>query len=450
MEVTKKTRLQYRIQYVIFILLFLTTIGLLAWLSLQHNIQSDWTQGKRNSLSDDTIRLLQQLEGPVLIRSYQTEDPRIKQAATEILNRYKQYKTDLDFQILNPDLDIELAKADNISLFGQTLVRLNDRQELVDSLNETNLSNALLRLSRKTNALVLFIQGHGERDPESAANTGYLQFKQALTRTGFEISTINLLSDTIPEDTTTLVLAAPGHPLLDTEVEKIRQYLETGNNLLWLQDPGELASLEPVAAQLGIVFNNGIVVDTNPNLKETLRIQHPAVVPILAYNPHKITDDIRYNTLFPIARALQPVADTEWLVSPLLQTLSESWSETSGFALDVKFEADKDDIKGPLHIGYALEKPKEKGNQRIVIIGDSDFLANTYLGAGANLLLGTNIMNWLSEDDTLIAIAPKTAPDIKLELNDTEVAIIGIGFLIILPLSLILTGIFIWHRRRNR
>jgi ABC-type uncharacterized transport system involved in gliding motility auxiliary subunit len=406
--------------------------------------------GKRNSLSDDTIKLLNELSGPVLIRSYQTEDPRLKEAASEILNRYKQHKTDLDFQILNPELDIELAKADNISLYGQTLIRLKDKQELVDSLNETNVSNALLRLSRKTQPLVIFTQGHGERDPENTSNTGYAQFRQKLITSGFEISTLNLLSETIPEATTTLVLASPSHPLLDTEIEKVSQYIQQGGNLFWLQDPGDLATMQTLASQLGMVFNKGIVVDTNPNLKETLRIQHPAVVPILAYNPHKITNDIRYNTLFPIARALSPMTETEWAASPLLQTLPESWSETSGFALDVKFEADKGDIRGPLHIGYALEKPGVKRTQRIVIIGDSDFLANTYLGAGANLLLGMNIMNWLSEDDALISIAPKTAPDLKLELNDTQVAIIGFGFLIILPLLLLFSGIFIWHKRRNR
>ncbi|MDH5484525.1 MAG: GldG family protein [Gammaproteobacteria bacterium] len=450
MDVTQKTRLQYRIQYAIFILLFLTGIGLIAWLSLQHNIQSDWTMNKRNSLSDDTVKLLTELDGPVLVRSYQTEDLRLKQAASEILNRYKQHKADFDFQVLNPELDIELAKADNISLYGQTLIRLGDRQELVDSLNETNVSNALLRLSRKTESLLLFIQGHGERDPDSTSNTGYAQFKQSLITSGFKINTLNLLSETIPENTTALVLGSPSQALLETEVAKISQYIQQGGNLLWLQDPGELSTLQPIADQLGMVFNRGIVVDTNPNLKETLRIQHPAVVPILAYNPHRITNDIRYNTLFPIARALTPKADTEWQASPLLQTQPESWSETDGFALDVKFEADKGDTRGPLHIAYALEKQAEKRTQRIVIIGDSDFLANTSLGAGANLLLGMNIMNWLSEDDALISIAPKNAPDLRLELNDSQVAIIGFGFLVVLPLLLLLTGIFIWHKRRNR
>ncbi|MDH5734571.1 MAG: ABC transporter, partial [Gammaproteobacteria bacterium] len=67
-----------------------------------------------------------------------------------------------------------------------------------------------------------------------------------------------------------------------------------------------------------------------------------------------------------------------------------------------------------------------------------------------NLALGLNILNWLNTDDTLIAIHPKSAPDLTIELNDSETAIIGLGFLVILPLLLSGTGVFIWQKRRKR
>jgi len=95
------------------------------------------------------------------------------------------------------------------------------------------------------------------------------------------------------------------------------------------------------------------------------------------------------------------------------------------------------------------DKPA-KASQRVVIAGDSDFLANSYIGAGANLQLGLNIINWLSGDDDLIAIEPKHAPDTKLQLDDTEILIIGAGFFLVLPSALFAAGLTIWFRRRRR
>ena len=451
MQVTSRSRLQLRIQYIIFIMLFISCIGLLAWLSTEYTFRSDWTAGKRNSLADDTVKLLKQLDGEINIRSYQADDPTTRQAVEEILERYKSHNKNLHFKLLNPDLEIELAKADSINSYGQTIIKYNNKQELLNSLNEQSITNALIRLSRKSQPVISFIQGHNERNPDESTNTGYSTFKKQLMDKGFDIQNINLLQNKLTTDIKLLVLAAPNHKLLEGEVKQLLDFINQGGNLLWLQDPGDLQNLESLQDLLKINFLNGVLVDNNPSLRETLRIQHPAVIPVISYGQHKITEELRYNTLFPIANAIDFNKDNEWLTTPLLITLPGSWSETDGFALDVKFEEQKGDIAGPHTPGLALERTLDNTkSQRLVVIGDSDFLANTYIGAGANLTLGLNIVNWLNTDDSLIAINPKSAPDLKLELDDTETAIIGLGFLVFLPLSLAGIGIFIWHRRRNR
>ena len=98
----------------------------------------------------------------------------------------------------------------------------------------------------------------------------------------------------------------------------------------------------------------------------------------------------------------------------------------------------------------AEDNNRDKASQRVIVTGDSDFLANSYIGAGANLSLGMNIINWLAGDDDLIAVEQKQAPDTRLELDDTEIMLIGTGYFIILPATLILSGVVIWMRRRRR
>lgn len=86
----------------------------------------------------------------------------------------------------------------------------------------------------------------------------------------------------------------------------------------------------------------------------------------------------------------------------------------------------------------------------MLVVGDGDFLSNAYLGNGANLDLGLNIVHWLTHDDELIAIRPRSAPDRTLELSKTAQLFIGFGFLFVIPGLLLTAGILIWLKRRKR
>jgi len=87
--------------------------------------------------------------------------------------------------------------------------------------------------------------------------------------------------------------------------------------------------------------------------------------------------------------------------------------------------------------------------QRLIIVGDGDFLSNVFLGYGGNLDLGLKMINWLATDDTLIDIPSKTAVDLDLELSSSAVILLGGIFLFILPLGLISMGLSVWLWRRK-
>ncbi len=457
MEISAKSRLQYRIQAILFVVLFLLVIALLAWLSTQFSVRSDWTAGKRNSLTDDTVKLLTTLDAPVHVRSYQGEDPNAMQGIRDVFSRYQRHKKDFNFRIVNPDIEPDLAKADGIREYGQTIIKYHDKQQIIASLDEQSISNALLRLSRTASPLVTFVSGHGERDINDQSNIGYALLQRQLTEKGFSFSQINLLSDSIPDTTHILVIAGASHNYLAGEIDNVLAYLERGGQLLWLVDPESGQSFDKLYAQLGLQIIPGVLVDTNPQLRATLRTPHPAILPILAYGEHAITAELRYHTLFSMAAAFKtqatPVAaNTTWKATPFLLTLPDSsWSETGNFFLDVTLDKKTGDTPGPLSVGYALEKPgADNRQQRVVVIGDSDFLSNANLGAGANLLLIQNTFNWLAEDDHLMNITPRVAPDLDLRLNQYELIVIGFGFLIVLPLLLAGCGFYIWFKRRKR
>ena len=118
--------------------------------------------------------------------------------------------------------------------------------------------------------------------------------------------------------------------------------------------------------------------------------------------------------------------------------------------IQIKQEDDAGEKPGPLNIALLFTRKEGEKDQRIVIFGDGDFISNAYLGNGANLNLGLNLVRWLSGDEKLLDIPAKTAPDLTLELSQFAGTAIAITLLILMPLGLFGTGFYIWWRRRNQ
>ncbi len=463
MDVTPKSRLHLRLQNALFVILFLGVVGLLAWLSTRYNYEADWTAGGRNTLSPASQTLLKKLAGPVTFTVYARETGTLRRQITELVNQYRRYKPDIELRYVNPDTEPEQVRQLGVSVDGELHIAYAGRNTKVQSLSEQTLSNALQRVARSGQHWVVFLSGHGERNPHGAANHDLGDFGRHLQDKGVNVQ-ILALTDTprIPDNTTLLVIAGPQVDLLAGEVNLIQDYIRAGGNLLWLSDPGPLHGLEPVAEQLGIEFQPGVIVEPATQL---LGIKRPDVALVAEYPPHPATQNLRALIVFPQASGIDLKTPEGWQGQVFLESGARSWSETGDLNGEIAMDRGKD-VAGPLAIGVSLtrEAPQTFGKthgatdntgadtkqQRIIVMGDGDFLSNTFLGNGGNLDLGLNLLNWLNYDDTLIAVGARTAPDTTLNLSSTVTAVIGFGFLFFLPLLLVGCGLTLWLKRRKR
>ena len=117
MEVTKKTRFQIRTQNITFVVLFLTSIALVAWISNRYNLQLDWTATGRNTLSEASIALLQRIPGPVTVTAFATDSELlpVRNSIREMLGRYQQHKQDLYLNFIDPNTEPEKTRANSRS-----------------------------------------------------------------------------------------------------------------------------------------------------------------------------------------------------------------------------------------------------------------------------------------------------------------------------------------------
>ena len=435
----------------------LIVIGACAWLTQKYHKVFDWTRDNRNSLSETSHKVLQQVDKPLLVTVLARNAASERQAILRQVEKYSFVKPEIDFKFLDIDKEILLAKELYLNNPNQMRLDYNSRFEIVDTISEREITNALQRLTRLSSPWVAFLTGHGERDAFNEENQGYSTLKQTLETSGVQVQDLNLLKTTfIPDNISVLVIAAPQATLLPGEEKLIVDFIEAGGNLLWLSDPqvsGDAAvrPLPLLAEKLGLSWVNGTIIDANQELRSILGIKHPAVVPVVEYQQHDITAKLKNQTLFPFAAGIAIATPEKWKAQPLFYSLPRAWSEASALSSgNVVFDSESGDTEGPLLMAASLTRTLDKKTQqRVVLIGDSDFATNAYIGHGENLTLIVSVLQWLAHDDQRISLLPYQPPDVSVEFSNRAIATLAATYLLIVPLGVLLIGIFIGFRRRR-
>ncbi len=447
MRVSKRLHLQLRLTNAGLVVLFLAAVGLVAWLSREYHVQFDWTRSGRNTLSAASIGILERLDKPVTLTAFVSERKDVRTSIRNLVTRYQNVKPDIRLEFINPDTEPTRTRKAGIQYDGELLIEYEKGRETLQRLSEETLTNALARLSRGSERLIVFLGGHGERRPDKQGNHDLSEWADQLGKRGLSTQTLVLGENRkIPQATSVLVIAGPQTNLLAGEVKQIRDYISQGGNLLWLAEAGGLHGLEPVAEMLGLEFEPGVIVDP---ASQAITGQSATFTVVASYGTHPIVKGFGLMTLFPEAAAIRVNAPEGWAASVFLDTLPSAWAETGDLRATVRFDPGEDS-RGPLNLGVALSRDREKTEQRVAVLGDGDFLSNSYLGTGGNLDLGMNLANWVTHDDAYINIPARIAPDLTLSLSRTWLAVIAFGFMIALPIGLVGTGVVIWLRRRKR
>lgn len=445
------------------LILLLAIIGTCAWLSQQYRQVFDWTRDSRNSLGETSHTVLKQVDQELLFTVLARNAASERQVSLRQINKYTSVKPDIDLKYLDLDKDIVLAKELHLHNPNQLRIDYNARFEIVDTISEREITNALQRLTRQHTPWIAFLSGHGERDPFDEENQGYSKLKDTLETSGVQVQDLNLLqTTTIPDNVSVLVIAAPQATLLAGEDKLIVDFVESGGNVLWLSDPSSSAGpsvsastdapLPLLAQKLGLSWVEGTIIDANQELRSILGIKHPAIVPVVEYQQHEITKQLKNQTLFPFAAGIAIATPENWQAHPLFYSLPGAWAEAGSLSGEsVVFDSKDGDTKGPLLIAASLlRKLDDDKQQRVVLIGDSDFASNVYIGHGENLTLIVSVLQWLAHDDQRISLLPYQPPDVSVSFSNTEIATLAASYLLIVPLAVLLTGIFIGIRRRRR
>jgi ABC-type uncharacterized transport system involved in gliding motility auxiliary subunit len=421
-------------------------LGLVNFLGARHSKRFDLTAEKLYSLSDQTDKVLASLQKDVKIISFaKSENIGLRDLVTEYKNRSRR----VSYQFIDPQEKPEIARQYGVARFGETVVTSGTRTEKPESTDEQEITAAILKVSRDTLKTVCFVEGHGEKELSSNEAEGYSAVESELKSENYQVKTVNLVSSNqVPSDCSVLVVAGPAKSLFPQEGSMIEKYLDAGGKAMLLVDPDVEPNLGEVFDAWNVEVGKNTVLDVSG--MGQLIGTGPGVPLVLNYGAHPITRKFeRTMTFFPLARTVKMGANSKPGVSEteLLKTSPESWAETNMKEGKLKFDEGQD-VRGPVSLGVAANKKAGEKEARLVVIGDSDFATNRFVGTQRNGDLFFNAINWLAQDEELISIRPKSPADRRVNLTRSQQNMLFWFTIVLLPGGVIVAGAFLWWKRR--
>ncbi len=433
----------------LFVVLLIAAVILGGWLVARHDIYWDWTRAQINSLSPQTEAALERLEAPLHIGAYVGPEQPLAESIERLIALYRQARPDLSLRFIDPQRSPEQARDADVTVLGQLVLEYQGRRETLRELSEATLTAAIVRLTADRAPWVEALMGHGERSIDGAAGNDLGRFAQLLQGQGMRIQSLDLsVLSQVPDETDLLLLSMPAVDLFPGEAERLVDYVRGGGNLLWLMDPGGAAGLQPLIDELGLQPLPGTLVDANVR---ALGIDTPTVALVADYPDHPMTAGLKDNVLLPGTLALAPVAAEGWTLATQLRTGTGTWNETGPIRGELSRDAVAGEQPGPLAVALALTRPSPRGQgeQRVLVVGDGDFLSNVNLAQGGNRDLGLRLARWASGQQGWDAPPERWAGDREIQLDALGQALVGGLSLIVLPAIFLICGLIIrWYRWR--
>jgi gliding motility-associatede transport system auxiliary component len=452
------------------ILVVLGILGAINYLAVRHNRRWDLTAAKQYTLSDQTKKVLQGLNKPVHATVFaRTEDfDRFRNR----LQEYQYQSKQLQVEYVDPEKRPALAEKLKENALGTIVLEYEGRTQRVTTDAEQDLTNGLIKVVQGTQHKVYFVQGHGERDLNGSDERGFSAIKQELGSDNFTAEPLVLLQQAIPDDATVVVIGGPQTDLLQPEIDKLKSYLVKAGKLLVLVDPPQRADAPPLTNLIALLKDWSIEVGTGAILDPMSQLRGASAdVPVAAppYPYHAITNTFRMLTAFPYARPVKPIegGGSGRTATTFIQSGRNSWAETDLKLLTTKGEAqpnfDQGDVQGPVSLAVAMSTPatvttpattnngsddQKKPETRVVVVGDSDFVTNGFLGTGGNRDMFLNIVNWLAQQENLISVRPRNPEDRRITLTAGQERFIFWLTVLIIPGTILLAGVQTWWRRR--
>lgn len=390
-----------------YLVLFVSSLLLLViFIYLEKNNYS-FKLNKSNDLSEDSIHIIENLntDDAIKFEVYTNKDSVVAKKIIKFFMPFKQLNQQINIEFIDPTTHPSKVKAHAVTMQGEIVLSHVDETKLnkinITELSESAVINAIQRLHNDKDEWMIFAEGYGMKTIDDEISTGLSKLLIHLKKIGIHVARMPLnISVILPDNVKVIVMPAPTEILDEGIVAWLKNQAVQGISIWWLDD---VASANQVNLELAF--------DVISGEKKLLNDKDYSAI-ITDFPQHVILE--HFNQPIYLAEAKEiDATDSEVLV----QTPS----------------------KEPLAIS------KQLVNSRLVITGDADFISNQYIDVAANKGLTIRILDWLFYHDERINIPVTISHHTQLFLTKTQLVVMSIVFLIVLPLLLLFGAFKQWR-----
>lgn len=318
-------------------------------------------------------------------------------------------------------------------------------------VGESKLTSALIYVSAAASPKVYMLTGHGEVDLSYSSIICH-----ELENNNYDVSSLELNSDSILCAGDTVVIVAPTLDLTDSEYKTILSWLENGGRLFFCNDAtidiNTLPNFSKLLAYYGISLPYRMVVEdinaTSSYIESTMYI-----VP-------KVNGQSRITSSLTAGRMIMPFAGPVELSSveqpgfetQILLTASATSYAKMMHSMDNFLIRELNDANGPFTLAVSMARVNADGNEtRLIAMNDVyTFIDSNYLYSSNNLEYTMNCFKFLIDKETTIYIRSKALASNLLQLPNEKVRqMLTVLVCGIIPGVVLTCGLFVYIRRRK-
>ena len=428
----------------------------------------DLTSNKLYSLTDQTKEFLAGMDEDVTIYvlvSEENEDSMLGQT----LDRYEAMSEHITVQYVDPIQNPRFySQYTSSSVSTNSLIVVSDKRSKVIDANdiyvtsydyssysssvtgydgEGQITSALDYVLSDDIPLVYMTEGHGELSLSSS-------FESSLDKENVEYSTINLMDyETVPESAACLVINAPSSDLSEDDKDKVIAYLEQGGKVILIVGYREVETpnLDAVLAYMDLSIAEGLVVEED----QSNYYQSPFyVLPTVVASTYTSGIYGNYYIFAPYSQGIlvpETEDDSDVSYTTLLTTSSSAYSMRN-FESATEFGRQEGDAEGPFALGVEAVKTLDEGEATMVVYSSDQMFTDTasQMVGGSNQMLFTNTVSHFVDHETSVSIPVKDYEVSTLMLSSSNILVLGMITVIILPVGSLVIGFVIWFRRRKK
>lgn len=433
------------------VLLVLSILALVNYLGNKNFKEFDMTKENRNSLTDQTSKVLEMVKSPLTITVFSRREE--WQGILTILKLYEAKNQNIKLSAIDTDLRPDLVKQKGIAQNGTVVISYEGKESQFVVTDELSITNALLKALRSEKIVLYFVTGHDELSCGLKNPEGISIICERLQSQNYEVRTLNLTqTKEVPQDASAVFVLGPTSAFLDHEVNQLKAYLARGGSMFLSLAPAFKANLYQnliaLAAPYGLTMGKDIVIDRLSTVQGA-----EATIPIVnTYDPeHPVTMGFTQRTIFPLSASVQTLPGND--IAELLALTSSfpgSWAETDlrGVTEGKAAYKEGEDLKGPVGLLGVGESTDDTKASRFVLLGSSSFLINAHQPQSGNSTLFLNSVSWLINDEGIISFNRPGLVEDPVILSAQHLQMIFVISIFLVPLVFFGSAIFIYRRRR--